>query len=58
MTNAIDMHSELIDAGWHVDIKGNWRSPNPNDARFTFNLHAAWRAHLDHLDQPPPPHAA
>jgi hypothetical protein len=39
------MHSELIDAGWHVDIKGNWHSPDPNDARCTFTFDEAWCTH-------------
>jgi hypothetical protein len=54
MTDAIDKHAELIDAGWRVNLDGKWVSPNPNDSRFTFNLEAAWRTHLTHLDQPPP----
>jgi hypothetical protein len=57
--NSTERHAALIDAGWHVNLDGKWISPNPNDARFSFNLNAAWRAHLTHLDQqqPPPPAA-
>ena len=43
--NSTERHAELIDAGWRVDLDGKWISPNPNEARFTFNLDAAWRAH-------------
>jgi hypothetical protein len=51
--DATEKHNELIEHGWRVDLHGGWQSPKPR-RRFS-HLDAAWRAHLDHLDQQPPP---
>ena len=54
MTDAVERHAALIDAGWRVNLDGKWISPNPNDARFTFSIDAAWRAYqADQPDNPP-----
>jgi hypothetical protein len=46
--DSTDKHSQLIDAGWRVDLSGRWHSPHPTD-RFTFRtVESAWAAHLAH----------
>jgi hypothetical protein len=45
MTDAVERHAALIDAGWRTDLDGRWVSPDPTESRFTFTLDAAWRAH-------------
>jgi hypothetical protein len=54
--NNTERHAELIDAGWRVNLDGKWISPDPQNARFTFSIDAAWRTHVNNRhddDQPP-----
>jgi hypothetical protein len=44
MTDAVEQHAALIDAGWRTDIDGRWRSPDPAERR-AHTLDQAWRAH-------------
>jgi hypothetical protein len=50
--NATEQHAALVDAGWRVGLDGRWRSPNPNDSRFTIRtLAAAWAIHTARQDR-------
>jgi hypothetical protein len=50
--NATEQRAALVDAGWRVGLDGQWRSPNPNDARFSVKtLQAAWLIHQARQDQ-------
>jgi hypothetical protein len=53
--NNTEIHSELIAAGWRMNVRGHWVSPHPENAKFTIkSLSAAWQVHLARQDRSAP----